>query len=830
MKKQNPKPTKKTQNKWQGRHAAAAAPATIISPHQQVQLAKLDGAEHHMQVVLGNLRSSLQTMWLQHVAGPHAIPTLEKSAKVLGLVAKGDIQGGWDNAKLQAAVDSLLKGFLQEKANESIPKSDVRYAGNCHTEVHTGCYQGEDGGKMQFQMLSILAAPNQGKDGGMAYSMIHLHKEKDVAAREDKILFHQFRTDANGKTTCSFLSKNVPDAILVSSRCASANDVLAAYHTKPNNGDILDHIRNPALVSMVYYKLLQDHMAAKQNCGVKGFTPLQRSPHGNLMWMYAVQATDGTVNFLLCRKGSLDWHRAMAAAKAGKEVKQPPMIKMRDTFASDDGTRKNISMANEYADRHVGPAWSQYARARSIYHGKMKQIAEGNKVLMDESAREYAKYMNMKGSRMQSWMALSHLSRWMHWYEQNKMPVKEVDRAVLHWTYRVCTRSMDEMDHFAIEFSRLDDFSHSKDNKNVVLQIVQTALLHCLDHRTGPHLGEHHKGKWQEDAIHKAIQTACEDHLAEDKKNALPRTFVYKKDSCTVRVRRKQVEVDETTCKRLQREEPAAIAARSVCKDWAYEIDVSFANEAENANGFVAVVHIAVPSRPVCRENAETTIKEGKDVARVDPGRKEETKAKLVLVKALASGKNVDLHQIIERVACMQMDCIKADGRFRSSVANVLWCNANIAHIQNSEGYNNSYIWAQVTAGWSIQNGMGKEPTFISLQTKYSLTISNIRESLKHRSGVEALRNAEALHAARITAVAGLKMNAHRGDPTGEAQNHPHAATGVTRASSVELLKKSEEKERDAAPASRQAVPLAAGGFGGLKIEQVIGAASRVFS
>jgi hypothetical protein len=150
-----------------------------------------------------------------------------------------------------------------------------------------------------------------------------------------------------------------------------------------------------------------------------------------------------------------------------------------------------------------------------------------------------------------------------------------------------------------------------------------------------------------------------------------------------VTVTKKDVEIDESTCHKLEREESAALAVKEICKDRPYEIKVAYTDQYRNTSGFTVTVHLAMARRPLCREDALTCIvKKGNGVIELDTNVK-----KFVYVRALDTEK-YDMHhggigtrQVLQRVAEIHVDAMKKAGSMTNPVA--MWCNTKLAHVHH---------------------------------------------------------------------------------------------------------------------------------------------------
>lgn len=305
------------------------------SPNHDHQLVAL---QKKAQTKLEELQSNLQTMWSDSLALP--LPAVQK-VNLLQLPEGKPVQNLSQELqeKLKDAVVAQMKKFAKKVQSSMVPKvSDPHYAGNCFCHLYGGHIPSA---AVKFECLSIFSHQT-------ACSVIHTQHMKDGKVHHDGLFFHVY--DAKGTSLFLDCESSAPSAVLVPSTCKSLGDVQAIERKVREKGDVLDHITNAALVSMVYYRCFSRQSAHR-------YTPLQGMHAGNLAWIYAVDAGNGRVDFILCRKQNLEMYRMNRDVNSLKEAGKIEDAMHREQMYNDE--HKKVPMTTTFPDKAIRQAISK---------------------------------------------------------------------------------------------------------------------------------------------------------------------------------------------------------------------------------------------------------------------------------------------------------------------------------------------------------------------------------------------------------------------------------------------------------------------------------------
>lgn len=766
-------------------------------------LQRCSGAESRLTDSLTHLQWGLSQLWNQ--ANDENILPVQGSVTLLSKkVAKGVKHS--NRSQIYKKIIERLDAW-REQDPATIPSSDRRRAGKCFFDSYRGWYEsGED--KIKYKCFSVFGNVESEKNV-VAYTMVCTHNVGDENASEDEIFFHLY--DKSGDKSMFFdKEEEIPRAICVN----SASPEKAKELQMSSTDSVLKVATNPSLVSMLCLKNFGNETSPKL------FTPLAKSSANSLIWVYAVQMEDDTVNFLMCRK-ELELHKQSTRAwiARGKTKSHGPIQGEAPKVNLWDGKEvyRALVALSMHTERVVATAWKEYVSAKKNYAIRESELSSRNAMM----AESVAKLM---------WEGKEHELAGIR-------EIRETDGKdpfALHWIYHIHTKNhMDE--DVGIKFGIRDDFSKSyiaKDKFNA-RTVAKVALYHCLFFREN--YKDRHKGQHSEWS-HQAIIDAIDAVKAGDSSD-----HTFKNGKCVVTVTQKRVEVNPKTCGRLgnlsrgkqfERQEPVALAVRDVCTDKAYNISVQFEEssvqfeESRKVEEFNLLVRMGRTHMPICMEDVRTQVpwgkaKEVKNRAFVQAGEQK--------LRHAFHHHHVGMQQVVKRVAEIQAGLLKAyydnverksENRKKYGVeegtkkidytdAGVAWCNAGCVHVHQGS----SYVWTDVSMGWKIPG----IKDVVQMRTRHSLTISHIPLVLEY-SGQYAKKGGKNIKYARDA----IKE---------EARNNKKVAKNVSASGTMHAPRSTHPHQfaGDTGQSRRWADMDEESLFSELKMQRAIGAASRIF-
>jgi hypothetical protein len=194
-------------------------------------------------------------------------------------------------------IETMIKKEVKEIEKQSLHLTSLDEHGNdnCFATHFKGSFGHETWMyKVNYECCCIFV-----KSKKMCFSMIHTNKSDDEVAMDDNIFFNVYSSSVKGgfewdnETTC-------PLAVVVNSKLAAKPMILLE---EGENQRLLDFDMNPLLQSMVAYKTVGHSNAVD----VVHFKCLKSGCR--LATLSRVELSDGSVDFMICRKPRLDGYK-----------------------------------------------------------------------------------------------------------------------------------------------------------------------------------------------------------------------------------------------------------------------------------------------------------------------------------------------------------------------------------------------------------------------------------------------------------------------------------------------------------------------------------------
>jgi hypothetical protein len=663
---------------------------------------KCDEAERHLNSSASHDLDCL-SVWLDVNAEgfPSANLTVQKESEIPAVVNK--------DPAAKSVADAILKCIATDSGAKGSGYIAKKFEGSCNV-----------GGKvMEYSSCGVTLLPKE----SACFSMVHVNPkgDKDVGV----IYLH---VGVKGKTTNMCPMEKCPLAIIISGATGAVHEVF--YNDK--NG-MFHFYKNPLFIATNAYKAYY-YAAGKNSSGIRevvqGFAQVDSSKT-NSIHLYRIEQSNGTVDFMLCRRPKLEKYIKPDLHHQAKQT-LPVAVKRGESIEE---------CFKSPSERYLMAVASNSAKACSKSAKSMLRTMGSYKHFVKVVSNHSLDLLRCYAAACKKGNTLSRLpiqKESMRVVNGKDKPSREQinDNKYRHWTFTATIHSKGDK-HSIFTTHALKSFD--------VGYILSHYYKYTLDHHV------HDKKHKQQHLGDIAAALAAVRKTRSTSSSELDGGFkVYDGDKiagCTVTVKKTNVyelvkhQFDSANSHEVARKGNVVHHVAPICSDAVYVVEVRFAHD--KSGGFTIKVSDRIPEKPLAIEQSVSSIKKHdnaspKHSSSSSSSKVSEFKMQQQIVKVKFprhyhhhhkpgeqqgyDSRSIGMDHILSRAAELQLDALTKDSG-KSVAVNAVpkKCGVQLVRVHNDG--TNDHVWSIVKSTWSLSNGKNNLED-VSVYTKHSLTLS----------------------------------------------------------------------------------------------------------